>query len=68
MIEAGVFNGQADLVPQDAEEILLAPGRPEAAGIFRRQIEKPDDIVPVSQGDAGHRPERPVVPDQIGKG
>ena len=68
VIEAGVFNGQPDLVPQDAEEILMAPGRPEGSGSFRRQIEKPDNIVPIFQGDAGQRPEPGVLPDQIGKG
>ena len=68
VIEAGVFNGQADLVPQDAEEILQPPGRAERPGSLRRQIEEPDDIVPIAQGDAGHRPEGGVLPDQVGKG
>ena len=67
VIQPGVFNGQADLVAQDAEEIFLPPGSPEGPGIFRRQIEKPGDIVPVFQGDADHRPELGVLPDQLGK-
>ena len=68
VVEAGVFDGQADLVAQDAEEIFLAPGSPEGPGRFRRQVEKPDDIVPVSQGDAHQRPEPGVLPDQFGEG